>query len=156
MSIMNKTTTYTKFLPPAYLLAAILLMLGLHFMFPITQMVPALWRLIGLLPLALGIVMNFAAEGQFHRADTTVRPFEESSSLVTDGFYRFSRNPMYLGMVLILWGVALLLGSLTLFGVIPLFLWWISIQFIRREEQMLSTQFGQDWLEYKARVRRWI
>ena len=59
-------------------------------------------------------------------------------------------------MALVLVGVALLLGSLAAFGVIALFVGWIYIQFIRREEQMMSTQFGQDWLEYKADVRRWI
>ena len=75
---------------------------------------------------------------------------------MTDGLYRFSRNPMYLGMALVLVGVAILLGSLTPFGVVAFFVGWIHIQFIRREEEMLSTQFGQDWLEYKAQVRCWI
>lgn len=153
---MNETKSYPKILPPTILLGAILLMLGLHFLFPITLLVPIFWRLIGILPLVLGIVISYAAERQFHQVGTTVHPFEGSSQLVTDGLFRFSRNPMYLGMVLILLGVALLMGSLAPFGVILLFLWWTSIQFIRREEQMLATQFGQDWLEYKARVRRWI
>ena len=85
-----------------------------------------------------------------------MQPFEGSSCLVTDGLYRFSRNPMYLGMVLILLGVALLLDSLTPLWVIALFVGWIHSQFIRHEEEMLFAQFGQDWLEYKARVRRWI
>ena len=57
---------------------------------------------------------------------------------------------------LVLLGIALLLGSLVTFIVVAVFIGWIDIQFIRREEEMMSTQFGQDWLEYKARVRRWI
>jgi protein-S-isoprenylcysteine O-methyltransferase Ste14 len=154
---MNQTTiNYPKILPPTYLLGSILLMLGSHFLFPTMQLMSGLWRLIGILPLVLGIVISYAAEKQFHQARTTVHPFEESSQLITDGLFRFSRNPMYLGMALILLGVALLLGSLTPFGAIVLFLWWIDNQFIRREEQMLATQFGKDWLEYKAQVRRWI
>lgn len=153
---MNKTTTYLKVLPPTYLLVAVLLMLVLHFVLPIIQAVPGLWRLSGLLPLIAGIAISYLAERQFLRAGTTVRPFQESKAFVTDGLYRFSRNPMYLGMVLVLLGVALLLGSLTPFGLIPLFIWWTGNQFIRREERMLATQFGQDWLEYKAQVRRWI
>ena len=153
---MNKTSSYPKILPPTGLLAAVLLMLALHFLFPITQMMPGFWRFLGILPLGLGLVISYAAENQFHQVDTTVNPFKESSKLVTNGLYRFSRNPMYLGMALILVGVAILLGCLTLFGIVALFVGWIHFQFICREEEMLSTQFGQDWLEYKARVRRWI
>jgi protein-S-isoprenylcysteine O-methyltransferase Ste14 len=154
--MMDETRPYSKTLPPTLLLVAVILMLGLHFLFPIMQMVPGFWPLLGLIPLGFGIFISYAAENQFHQAGTTIQPFEESSRLVTDGWYRFSRNPMYLGMAFVLFGVALLFGSLTPFGVIVIFVGWIDIQFIRREEEMLSTQFGPDWLEYRARVRRWI
>jgi len=153
---MNKTVSSPKLLPPTYLLAAVLLMLGLHFLFPITQLIVGLWRLTGILPLILGIIASYMAEGQFRRVGTTVKPFETSSLLVTDGLYRFSRNPMYVGMVLILAGISLLLGSMAPIGILVLFPVLISYQFIQREEQMLATQFGQDWLEYKTQVRRWI
>jgi protein-S-isoprenylcysteine O-methyltransferase Ste14 len=63
---------------------------------------------------------------------------------------------MYLGFVLILLGVAVMLGRLTPFGVIPLFVVWIQIRFIAVEEQMMEKQFGQDWVEYKENIRRWI
>jgi protein-S-isoprenylcysteine O-methyltransferase Ste14 len=151
-----KPTTYPKMMPPMWTLIGVLLMLSLHFMFSITQVVPTFWRLLGLFPIVLGLALSYAAERQFRQIGTTVHPSGETSKLVTNGLYRFSRNPMYLGMALVLLGVAFLLGSLTPFGVIPLFLWWISSQFIPREEHTLSTQFGNDWLEYKAQVRRWI
>ena len=118
---MNEKPAYPKILPPTVLLAAVLLMLALNFLFPITQIVPGFWRFLGILPLGLGLVISYAAEKQFHQAGTTVQPFKESSHLVTDGLYRFSRNPMYLGMALILVGVALLLGSLTPLGIIAFF-----------------------------------
>lgn len=153
---MNKTSSYPKILPPTGLLVVLLFMLAMHFLFPITQIVSTFWRLLGIFPLGLGLLINYAADNQFHQAGTTVQPFEDSRRLVTDGLYRFSRNPMYLGMALVLLGAAFLLGSLVPFGLITLFVVWIHIQFIRREEEMLSTQFGQDWLEYKARVRCWI
>lgn len=153
---MNKTISFPKILPPTLLLAALLLMIALHLLFPIMQVVPVFWRLLGIFPLGLGLVVSYKAEKQFHQAGTTVQPFEGSSCLVTEGLYRFSRNPMYLGMVLILLGVALLLGSLTPLWVIAFFIGWIHIRFIRHEEEMLFAQFGLDWLEYKARVRRWI
>ena len=153
---MNKAITIPKIMPPLGLLIAVLSMLGLHFLSPGTQVLPGFWPLLGLVPLGLGLVLSYAAENQFRQAGTTVQPFEESNQLVMDGLYRYSRNPMYLGMALILFGVALLLGSLTPFGVIGLFVIWIHFQFIRHEERMLFTQFGQDWLEYKAKVRCWI
>ena len=138
------------------LLAAILIVLCCHFLVPVLHIVPGFWRLLGLLPLGLGIAISYAAENQFHQAGTTVDPFKESSRLVTDGLYRFSRNPMYLGMALVLVGVAILLGSLAPFAVIACFVGWVHRQFIRVEEEMMRTQFGQDWLEYRAEVRRWI
>ena len=153
---MNEATSYPKILPPTALLAAVLLMVALHFLLPIAQIVPGFWRLLGILPLGFGLAISYAAEKQFLQAGTTVNPFKESSRLVKDGLYRFSRNPMYLGMALVLMGVAILFGSLTPFGVVALFVGWIHFRFICREEEILSTQFGQDWLEYKAGVRRWI
>ena len=154
--MMKSTTKNPKIMPPTWMLIGLLLMLGLHFGFPVLQIVSNFWRLLGLLPLAMGITISYAAERQFIQVRTTVHPFDETSQLVTNGFYSYSRNPMYFGMALSLLGVALMLGSLMPFGVIPLFLWLINIRFIHREEKMLATQFGQDWLEYKAQVRRWI
>jgi protein-S-isoprenylcysteine O-methyltransferase Ste14 len=138
------------------MLIGVLLMLILHFGFPGWQIVPTFGRLIGLLPLAIGLAISYAAERQFIQVGTTVHPSGETCQLVTDGIYHYSRNPMYLGMTLTLLGVAMLLGTLTPLVVIPLFIGWIKRQFIRQEEQMLATQFGEDWLEYKAQVRRWI
>ena len=152
---MSKTS-YLKILPPTWLLIALLLMLGLHFGLPVAQILPVPWILLGLVPLFAGIIISTLAERDFQRAKTTIHPFKIPSNLVTTGFFRLSRNPMYLGFVFILTGVATLLGSLTPFGVILLFIWWITTQFIHIEEQNMAAQFGSDWLEYKAQVRRWI
>jgi protein-S-isoprenylcysteine O-methyltransferase Ste14 len=153
---MKQPITYPKVMPPMALLCGILLMLALHFTFPVIQIALNDWRLLGLSPLVFGLIISYAAERHFRQAGTTVNPSGKTSQLVTDGFFRYSRNPMYLGMVLILLGVAWILGSLTPFGVIPLFIWWIGTQFIHREEDSLATQFGDDWLEYKSKVRRWV
>lgn len=153
---MNKTISYPKFLPPTYLLAAVLLMLGLHFLFPITQLFVGLWRLTGILPLILGIIASYMAEGQFRRAGTTVQPFETSSLLVTDGLYRFSRNPMYLGMALVLLGCACTVGATTALAVPPAFMAIIEWRFIRPEEAMLRALFPQEYPAYCSRVRRWL
>jgi steroid 5-alpha reductase family enzyme len=102
-------------------------------------------------PVIAGVALNLVADGAFHRAGTTVKPFQESSALLTDGVYRYSRHPMYLGFVLILIGVAILLGSLTPWVVIPVFAVLMEVVFIRVEERMLAEKFGPAWLAYKKR-----
>ncbi len=72
------------------------------------------------------------------------------------GVFRLSRNPIYLGYVLLLVGVAFLLGRLTPFFVIPFFIVLIERLFIPMEEKMLTAKFGQSYLEYQEQVRRWI
>lgn len=145
-----------KVLPPTYLLIAIVVLAAIHFVLPITQVIPGLWRLIGLLPLAAGIGLNLIADRVLHQANSTVKPFEASTTLITSGVFQISRHPMYLGFVLILIGLAVLLGSLIPYLVIPIFAVLMDRVFIEVEEGMLKEQFGQSWLAYKARVRRWI
>ena len=96
------------------------------------------------------------ADSAFHKAGTTVKPFQESTALITDGVFRISRHPMYLGFVMIMVGVALLLGSLTPWLIIPVFAVLMEVIFIRAEEHMLAEKFGSAWLAYKEKVRRWI
>ena len=103
---------------------------------------------------SLGIV--FWARMLFVKAGTTVKPFQESSELVMMGPFNLTRNPMYLSMTVFLLGLAILLGSLTPFFIIPFFVWIITKRFIRVEERMLEQRFGESYRAYKARVRRWI
>jgi protein-S-isoprenylcysteine O-methyltransferase Ste14 len=145
-----------KILPPTYLWISIGIIVALHFIIPVKQIIPWPWNLTGILPLVLGAVINILADQAFHEVGTTVKPFQESSSLITDGVFRISRNPMYLGFVLILIGIAVLMGSVVPFLIIPVFAIWMDQVFIQTEEQMLAEKFGQGWLDYKHRVRRWI
>lgn len=133
-----------------------MLMALLHLLIPLVKFVPPLWNLLGILPLACGIALNLLADRAFHQAETTVKPFETSSALLTTGVFRASRNPMYLGYVLILIGVGLLLRSLTPFLVIPVFCFFMARVFIRAEERMLRETFGPAWESYVGQVRRWI
>jgi protein-S-isoprenylcysteine O-methyltransferase Ste14 len=142
--------------PPTYLLASILTMLLLHFFLPVARIIAAPWNLLGIVILIAGVAINVGADNLFHRVRTTVRPFEESTTLVTTGLYRFSRNPMYLGFVLILISVAILCGSLTPFFVVALFAVLMDRGFIAREEKMLARKFGASWQKYEAMTKRWI
>lgn len=146
----------SKIFPPTYLLIAIAVMIILHFIIPFTTIIFSPWKLLGIILLGLGIMLNIIADNTFRRTKTTVKPFEESTALVTGGIYQVSRNPMYLGFVLILAGVAMLLGSLTSFGVIPVFIILMERHFIQFEEQGLAQKFGPQWLKYRRQVRRWI
>ncbi len=96
------------------------------------------------------------ADGLFKRKNTTVKPFEKSSALILEGPFRFSRHPMYLGMVIALLGVAIILGSLITFLVPIAFFVSMQIVFIRHEEKALEQTFGQEYLDYKNRVRSWL
>ena len=145
-----------KILPPTYLLAALALMVALHLLLPGPRLLSGLFTLLGLVPLLAGVAINLVADGEFKRLGTTVKPGEESTTLVTTGVFRLSRNPMYLGFVLVLVGVALLLGTLTPWIVVLAFVVLMDVLFIRPEEDMLEETFGQAFLDYKRRTRRWL
>lgn len=110
----------------------------------------------GLIPLIIGIYLNLSADRYFKNNKTTVKPFEESSALITDGVFKFSRNPMYLGMVLILFGLALLLQSFSPFIVATIFIFVMERVFVNNEEKMLEEKFGEEWNRYKQATRKWI
>jgi protein-S-isoprenylcysteine O-methyltransferase Ste14 len=143
-------------MPTTYLLGAVLACLALHFIVPFLDIIPSPWRLLGIVPMLLGIWLNLSADGAFKQARTTVKPYEESSSLIQDGVFSRSRNPMYLGFTLILLGVAVLLGSISPFIVVVAFPLVIDRTFIRMEEAMLEARFGEEWRDYRSKVGKWM
>ncbi len=145
-----------KALPPTYFLGAIFLALLCHYMVPLHQFISFPWCLLGLGPLVIGVALNLLVDQEFKRYDTTVKPFEKSTMLVTNGVFNISRNPMYLGMLLILLGIAFLLGSTTPFIVALALAVLLKYKFIRPEERMLEATFGEQFREYRKKVRRWI
>ncbi|MEJ2650366.1 MAG: isoprenylcysteine carboxylmethyltransferase family protein [Gammaproteobacteria bacterium] len=149
-------TNRSVLLPPGYLLIAIVIMLALHFSFPMEALLYYPLNLAGAIPLLVGIILNIMADKLFKQHNTTVKSFQESSALITSGTYRICRHPMYLGMVFILLGLAVLLGSWLSFLVLPVFAVVMELRFVRVEERMLEQKFGKSWLAYKQRVRRWI
>jgi protein-S-isoprenylcysteine O-methyltransferase Ste14 len=145
-----------RIIPPLWLLLALLAAAALHRWLPIAHVLqPPVTRL-GLAFLVAGVALAFSGVGAFHRARTPIIPFERSTTLVTAGVYRFTRNPMYLGLVLILSGTALLLGSIGAFVPLPLFIWIIHAGYIRAEERFLEEIFGSEYVQYKSAVHRWL
>ncbi|KGP71302.1 methyltransferase family protein [Pontibacillus yanchengensis] len=145
-----------RIMPPTYFLMYLLLSLILHFTIPVMMFITFPFNLIGIVLLIIGIGINIWADQLFKKYETTVNPFEESNSLTKEGPFVYSRNPMYLGFLSMLVGVSLLLGSLTsLLGPILFFI-VINTVFIRYEEQDLEKTFGEEYMKYKQRVRRWV
>lgn len=116
------------------------------------------WNRLGGLPGGVGIAIGVAAFRRFLQARTTVNPMDPSKAtrLVTDGVFRISRNPMYLGLLLLLFGWALWLGSASAWLIPPLFVIVITLVQIIPEEQALDQLFGAEYLAYRRTVARWI
>jgi protein-S-isoprenylcysteine O-methyltransferase Ste14 len=145
-----------RLLPPVFLLASIILMLGLHFLLPIARLLSFPWTLIGIVVIAVGIALTLIGARAIKRHGTTIKPFEVSSSLVRTGPYAFSRNPIYIGMIISLTGLGLLLGTLSPFAICIAFPLLLHYRFVGAEERMLAERFGAEWQDYNARVRRWL
>jgi protein-S-isoprenylcysteine O-methyltransferase Ste14 len=144
--------------PPLAMLLAALIMWALHHFLPLRQLIAAPWNYLAVVPVAISRVISVAAGRRFREARTTfdpVRP-ELTTHLVTEGVYRFSRNPMYLGLVLMLIAWALWLGTAIPWVVPPLFAIWMSITQIAPEEQALEKVFGATYAAYRRSVNRWI
>lgn len=113
---------------------------------------------LGFMSITAGLIYALAAVGLFRKKNTTVLPFkpERTSSLVTDGVYTKTRNPMYLGMALIVLGAIFItrqpVGLLALLAACA----YLTKFQIQPEEKALEDIFGQEFLDYKKRVRRWI
>jgi protein-S-isoprenylcysteine O-methyltransferase Ste14 len=121
------------------------------FLFPASDIVAMCLAIAGVVTSALGVI-------SFRRARTTVNPMkpEASSSLVTTGIYKLTRNPMYLGFFLVLLGWAVFLSNILALLCLPPFVLYMNRFQIVPEERALAMLFGQAYAAYKARVRRWL
>lgn len=147
-----------KIPPPFYALSVALIMWLASQYFPIATLIVAPWNMLGIALVVLAAVMDFTSLYLFFKKKTTPNPMkpEFTTGLVTNGMYKISRNPMYLGMLMMLIGFAIFLGQLSPFLIIPLFYVVITEMQIKPEEEMLEQKFGTEYIEYKTKVRRWL
>jgi protein-S-isoprenylcysteine O-methyltransferase Ste14 len=144
-------------LPPILFLLALGLMLALHFGWPAVSWIAMPWRLVGIAPIAIGVMLGVWSIVVFRRRETPPHPGEgHAQVLVTEGPYRLTRNPMYVGLTLVLLGTGLLLGGVSVLVGPPLFVVAVDRLWIRREEAWLADAFGEDYAKYRAQVRRWV
>ena len=106
----------------------------------------------------IGLIIILSAIILFKKYQTTITPLNPSNAtkLITDGIYKFSRNPMYLGLLLVLLGISTILNPIGGFFLIPLFILYLNFFQIIHEESAMVDLFKDEFLEYKKNVRRWI
>jgi protein-S-isoprenylcysteine O-methyltransferase Ste14 len=137
-------------------LLALIGMVAAAWVDPMGRVLPMAAAHLGAIVIVAGIGGVLWVSQVFEDAGTTTKPFHVSSVLVMDGPFRVSRNPMYLGMVVILVGVGLALRSLLPFVVVPMFALAIQWRFIVAEERALERDFGEAYRDYRETVRRWL
>ena len=105
-----------------------------------------------------GVLASLSGLWQFRRAQTTVDPThpDKASTLVTGGIYQYTRNPMYLGMALVLSAAVLKSGLVVSIILLPLFIWYMTRFQIKPEESAIERIFAEEYSAYKRRVRRWL
>ncbi len=144
--------------PPIYIITVFLLALILQHVIPIkaTFLLPIISKIIGWVLILVSALLGFTALYQFYRSGTTHLTFKPVTALQTTGLYSLTRNPMYLGLFLFYTGVSLLIGSWWHLALLPVLFLVFQEYIIKREEQYLERRFGQQYLDYKNKVRRWL
>jgi protein-S-isoprenylcysteine O-methyltransferase Ste14 len=143
-------------LPPLILGATIVLGLVLNFFWPVKFLPRALAVPFGILIVVSAVAIGVMPVQEMRAANTPLDVRKPSTRIVTSGVFQKSRNPIYLGMVLLCAGIAFLVDSLWLLVAVPLLAGVLQKGVIEPEEAYLERHFGEDYLRYKAKVRRWI
>jgi protein-S-isoprenylcysteine O-methyltransferase Ste14 len=134
----------------------ILLGFALGFLMPLGTGLPPALAALGYVFVAAGIAIALIVAGVFKRANTAIEPWKPTTSLVTDGLYAWSRNPIYAGFCLFNLGVGIAANNLWIVLSIFAGAWLVYKVAIEKEERYLEREFGQEYLDYKTRVRRWL
>jgi protein-S-isoprenylcysteine O-methyltransferase Ste14 len=145
----------TKIYPPVLAGALLLGTLVLHFILPEERTV-GWYQLIGLVVVAAGAGVSCFAAAIFQARETTKDPYGKPTALVVQAPYTWTRNPMYLGLATALMGLAIFFASIAMLLAPAVFFVVIDRMVIPQEEEKMERLFGQDYVAYKDRVRRWI
>ena len=148
----------TKVPPPIYAVIAAGIMWGLDHFAPIGQLFPEALQPLAWLFVVIGLSFDLTSLYLFVKRRTTPNPIKpaNASSLVISGLYRYSRNPMYVGLLLLLIAWGIWLGSVSAVLIIPVFIGVLTQMQIKPEERALAQKFGADYQRYRHQVRRWI
>ena len=145
-----------KIIPPVLFAICIVVMVVLWWVFPIARFVAFPASLVGILPFGVGLGIAKRGSDIFEKKGTNIETFNDPDLLVSDGLYRISRNPMYLGFFMALLGVAVMLGAFSSILVALVFFVVTDRWYIPFEEDAMDKIFGERYAEYKAKTRRWL
>ena len=145
------------FIPPPFLyVVPFIAGLLLHWVLPVPLLPRSIAAPLGVILVALGLALGASAMISFRRARTSPIPIKPTTAIVATGPYRFTRNPMYVGLAVLYLGLTLWVDSLWPVLFLPVALFTIQRYVIAREERYLEAKFGEEYRRYKARVRRWV
>jgi protein-S-isoprenylcysteine O-methyltransferase Ste14 len=142
--------------PPVVALMFIVIAYFLGRFAPLPFSAPALLRYTGLALTFVGFLLGLGALLEFRKARTTLDPHGSAKQLVTSGIYRFTRNPIYLGFLLMVIGLPLNSGLYWGIGLAPFYVFMMNRLIIQYEEAYLQRKFGETYTGYRSRVRRWL
>ena len=146
-----------RILPPILFVIFIVLMWLMHWGLDLSHNLTNPYNLFGLPLIFAGILLSMTGSRLFRKLDTNIMTFGEPNILVTEGVFKYSRNPMYLGFVIALLGIVLLMGAAIPLLLLVLLFFVISDRwYITFEERMMIEKFGPEYKAYCRRVRRWI
>lgn len=142
--------------PPLIYVAGFLLGVAIELAVPVGSLPAVVEIPAGAIGIVVWLLLDGAAMVRFRDAETSMVPVRPTTALVTSGPYRFTRNPMYVGMAFLYAGLAFLLGLVWPLALLPAVLLAVDRIVIAREERYLEAKFGADYRDYRARVRRWL
>src|SRR5262247_356227 len=149
-------TAHVLILPPLLYGMAFVIGLLLHLAFPAHILPKTLARGIGVVCVLMSLPLALATLRVLSRAHTPVDPMKPTTALVTEGPFRYSRNPIYVALTLLYLGVAFLVNALWILLLVVPVLLVIRYGVIAREEAYLTRKFGDAYRQYTAQVRRWL
>lgn len=142
--------------PPLLFLIVFLIGMLLQHVWPVHILPPPSGRATGIVCIVAGVTLIVWSIQTFWRAGTSVVPVRPSTTIVTGGPFRFTRNPMYVALALLYLGVTFWLNMLWPLLLFPVLLFLVQFYVIAREDRYLERKFGEKYLQYKSTVRRWI
>lgn len=145
-----------RIMPTSYFLLLLILLILFHFTLPIVKFYYSPYNYVGTVLILFGGFINLWTDSLMKKGETTVKPHLKPSNLIISGPFKFTRHPMYLGMLSILLGAAIIASSLVSFIFPLIYIVLMEVLFIPMEERNLVEVFGEDYSEYKKKVRKWI
>ncbi|MBO9592551.1 MAG: isoprenylcysteine carboxylmethyltransferase family protein [Niabella sp.] len=149
-------TSIPRIPPPLYFLLSLMAMLLLHTYRPIACWLHAPWKYLGIIVLVAGFALSAGSALLFRKSGTRLRPGAQATFMVIRGPFRYTRNPMYCGLIIMLTGLAILLGTVSPLFIIPVCFIILHTQFVLKEEKWMEQWFGEAYLTYKRKTPRWF